>query len=147
MSDVLKHTPKPLIEEHYHINALINAQEKRTADRVFHQNKLKELNDREDYITDSKPVIQTDFWCNKCKKDFKGQAVRQIEVDWSNTSQRIAYYKTKCFKGHWCMRLVTDRHKDGFFIQSKLMALDRGNHYADTVQPNETNFNLLYGKK
>lgn len=143
----LDHVPHPEIENHYHIRELIDAQEKRHKDREFHRNKQKELEDRESYITDSKPVTVTDFWCDKCKEDFKGQAVRQIEVDWSNTSQHIAFYKTKCFKGHWCQRLITDRHKDGFFQKSKLLVLDRGNHAADIVQPWETNYHLLYGKK
>lgn len=140
-------TPHPDIEDHYHIQSLINAQEKRTEDRAYHQNRVKELKERDDLIADSKFVTATDFYCVKCKKDFKSQAVKQIELDWTNSSQRIAFYKTKCFKGHWCIRLITDRHKDGFFQKSRFVALDRGNHYADTVQPHETGFNLLYGKK
>lgn len=138
--------PKPLIEEHYHIQELIDRQEKRTDDRNYHREKEKERGEREDLIKDSKQVAITDFFCRQCKKDFKAQAIRLIEQDWT-CNQRIAYYKTKCFKGHWCMRLITDRHKDAFWSKSKLMALDRGNHYADTIQPYETGFNLLYGKK
>lgn len=139
--------PHPTIEDHFHIQELINGQEKRSEDREFHRNRIKALEEREDLIKDSKPVTLTDFWCDTCKKDFKSQAIRQVELDWSNTSQRVAFYKTKCFKGHWCIRLITDKHKDGFFVKSRFMSLDRGNHFDDTVQPNETNFNLLYGKK
>lgn len=140
-------SPHPLVEDHYHIQELITAQEKRSADRTYHRERIKGLEDREDLIKDSKLVAITDFWCDRCKEDFKAQAIRQIEVDWSNTSQRVAFYKTKCFKGHWVMRLITDRHKDGFWTKSRFVALDRGNHYADTVQPFETGFNLLYGKR
>lgn len=143
----LDHIPHPLIEDHFHIRDLIAGQEKRSSDREYHRNRVKELEDRDSLITDSKPFALTDFWCNECKKDFKAQAVREIETDWSNPTQRIAFYKTKCFKGHWCQRLITDRHKDGFWQRSRFVALDRGNHYNDTVQPFETGFNLLYGKK
>lgn len=141
------YSPKPLTEEHYHVQDLIDRQEKRTDDRNYHREKEKERAEREDLIKDSKIITVTDFWCNTCKEDFKSMAIKQVEVDWSCPSQRIAFYKTKCDGGHWCIRLVTDRHRDGFYSKSKLMELDRGNHYADTVQPYETNFNMLYGKK
>lgn len=143
----LDHTPHPLVEDHYHIRDLINAQEKRSADREYHRSRLKDLSDREGLIDDSKMASITDFYCTKCRKDFKAQAVKQVETDWTNSTQRIAFYKTKCFRGHWVQRLITDRHKDSFWQRSKLVALDRGNHYADTIQPWETGFNLLYGKK
>ncbi len=142
-----KHAPKPLIEEHYHIQELVDRQEKRTSDRNYHREKAKDREERNDLIKDSKPVALTDFWCESCAKDFKSVAIKQIEVDWSCPTQSIAFYKTKCYCGKWCIRLVTDRHKDAFWSKSKLMALDRGNHYADTIQPYETNFNLLYGKR
>src|ERR1700748_422581 len=121
----LDQAPHPLIEDHYHIRDLINAQEKRSDDREYHRNRIKEDEDRESYITDSKPVTITDFYCDRCGLDFKAQAVRQVETDWTNTRQKISYYKTKCFNGHWCMRLITDRHKDSFWTKSRLVALDR----------------------
>lgn len=139
-------TPHPNIEDHYYIQELIQGQERRHADRVAAQNRVKSLEERDKLIEDSKLFTLTDFWCDECKVDFKAQAVKQIEDDW-NANQRIAFYKTKCWRGHWCIRLVTDRHKDAFFYRSKFMALDRGNHFADTVQPFETGFNMLYGKK
>lgn len=133
-------------EEHYHIQDLIKAQEKRSYDRQFHRNRIKELEEREDLIKDAKTFIVTDFWCDKCKEDFKSQAVKQIEVDWSNTSQRKAFYKTKCWKGHWCIRLITDKFKDKFWQKSKSCALDRGRHAVDIIQSFETGYNLVYGK-
>lgn len=139
--------PKPIIEQHHHIQELIDRQQVRSDDRTFHRERIKALEEREDLIKDSKEYALTDFWCDTCKEDFKAVAIRQIEVDWSCPTQRIAFYKTKCFRRHWCIRLITDRHKDGFYLKSKFVNLDRGNHYADTVQPFETGFNLLYGKR
>ena len=141
------HEPRPNIEHHYHIRELIEGQEKRTADRNYHRDKEKEREERNDLIKDAKLVTLTDFWCEGCKKDFKSIAIKQIETDWSNSTQNIAFYKTKCYCGKWCIRLITDRYRDAFWSKSKLMALDRGNHFADTIQPYETNFNLLYGKR
>lgn len=139
--------PRPEIENHFHIRELIEAQEKRSDDRNYHRNKEKEKAEREDLIKDSKWLTLTDFYCDKCREDFKSQAVKQVEIDWSCDTQNIAYYKSKCSKGHWCQRLITDRHRDGFWTRSRLMVLDRGNHSADIIQPHETNFHLLYGKK
>lgn len=139
--------PRPEIEQHYHIRELIEGQEKRASDRQYHRDRVKDLQERDDLIKDSKIVAITDFYCDRCGKDFKAQAVRQIETDWTNTQQKVAYYKTKCFQGHWCIRLITDRQKDKFWSKSKLVVLDRGKGFADIIQPFETNFNLLYGKK
>lgn len=143
----LDHTPHPLVEDHYHIRSLIASQEKRFDDRSYHREKTKEREDRNDIIKDAKIVCITDFWCDKCEKDFKSMAIKEIEIDWTNSGQYISFYRSKCDRGHWCIRLVTDRHKDGFWTKSRRMAIDRGSHFADTIQPYETNFNLLYGKR
>ncbi len=143
----LDQTPHPLVEDHYHIRSLIEGQEKRTADRAYYQDRLKELEERSNLIKDSKPFALTEFYCDRCGKDFKSQAIKEVEIDWSNTTQSIAFYKTKCFQGHWCQRLITDRNKDRFWAKSKLVAMDRRVHKDDTLQPWETGFNLLYGKK
>lgn len=139
--------PKPLVEEHYHIQSLIESQQKRVDDREYHRNVAKERVERDDLINEAKQVVVADFWCEDCKLDFKGGAVKQVETDWTNSDQRIAFYKMKCDCGKWCIRLVTDRNKDAFWSKSRLIALDRGKHFADTVQPHETGYNLLYGKK
>lgn len=139
--------PKPLIEQHHHIQELIERQQVRSDDRQYHKDRIKALEEREDLIKDSKEYALTDFWCDKCKEDFKAVVIRQIEEDWSNTTQRIAFYKTKCFKGHWCIRLITDKEKDGFYLKSKFIALDRGKYHTDILQPFETGFNLMFGKK
>ncbi len=142
-----KYGPKPLVEEHHHIQDLIDRQQKRADDRTYHRNQDKQKSERNDLIKEAKIVIVTDFWCEMCKKDFKSMAIKQIEIDWSCSEQNIAFYKTKCECGKWCIRLITDKERDAFWFRSKLVALDRGNHFADIIQPFETGFNLLYGKK
>lgn len=139
--------PQPLIEEHYTIQSLINAQEKRVEDRNYHRNRIKELQERDELIASVQNIVLTDFYCDKCGKDFKAQAIKQVEVDWTNLTQKVAYYKTKCFQGHWCIRLITDKNKDAFWQKSKQVAIDRGKGFNDMIQPGETNFKLLYGHK
>jgi len=142
-----ENTPRPDIELHPHIRDLIEGQEKRVYDRNYHRSKDKEKEERDDLIKDNKMMAVTDFYCTDCKKDFKGVAVKQVEVDWTNSTQRIAFYKTKCFCGKWAVRLITDKNRDGFWVRSRAVRADQGKHYADMIQPHETGFNLLYGRK
>lgn len=135
------------IENHYHIKSLIDAQTIRANDREYHRNLKKEKDERIKLIEDAKLIVLTDFWCNKCKQDFKSMAARQFEIDWSNPAQYIAYYKAKCDKGHWNIRLITDKQKDGYWTRSRAVAMERGIFHNDTLQPHETGFNALYGKK
>lgn len=142
-----EHQPRPNIEEHYHIRELIEAQEKRSEDRNYHRDRQKGRDERDALIRDAKWMEVLDFWCEDCPKDFKSMAVKQVEQDWNLPSQSIAFYRAKCDCGKWCQRLVTDKFSDPYWTRSRSVARDRGNHHADTVQPWETGFNMLYGKK
>jgi hypothetical protein len=147
-SDPLRNTPVPLVEEHYHIRELIERQEKRTADRNDHREREKQKAERVSELRDTKPITITDFYCDTCRKDFKQIAVLHLEDDWTCEGQLIAFYKAKCRTcSKWCMRLVLDKHKDSFYYRSKAIAVDRGKHHNDLIQPFETGFNLLYGKR
>lgn len=141
-----EHVPRPLVESHYHIRMLIEGQEKKAEDRTYHLNKAKTKAERQDLINDAKPFVATEFWCETCGIDFRAQAVKEVEIDWSNPNQFIAFYKTKCFEGHWCIRLITDKERDGYWVRSRAVHRDRGVHYKDTIQPHETGFNMLYKK-
>ncbi len=141
-----EHTPRPLTESHYHIRELIEIQEKRAADRTSHRDRAKALEERNDIIKDAKHKVLTEWWCDVCKEDFKGEAFKEVEVDWSNPSQFIAFYKTKHWCGRWCIRLITDRHKDAYWFKSRAVHKDQGEHYEDTLQPYQTGFNMLYKK-
>lgn len=141
-----QYAPHAAIEDHHHIQDLIAAQDKRHEDRTITREREAMRHERDEEIKKTQMVVLTDFFCSTCRIDFKSVSIKQWEVDWSNASQHIAFYKTKCDKGHWCIRHITDKQKDGFYVRSKLMALDRGNHYADTIQPWETGFNMLYKK-
>ena len=141
------YAPKPEIENHHYIQDLISSQEKRVADRTYHQDRIKQNEERDQDINAAPMKDTKPFYCEKCKKDFMGEAIKQVEVDWSNTNQHIAFYRSKCFCGKWCMRLITDKNSDRYWFKSKKVAQDRGNHFQDLIQGFETNYQLLYGKK
>jgi len=142
-----ENTPRPEIENHYHIRMLFEAQERNASDRQFHRDREKMAQERSDLIKDAKPKEVKAFWCDTCKLDFLGESIKEVEVDWSNPSQHIAFYRTKCFKGHWCQRLITDTYKDVYWFRSRKVAQDRGKHAKEILQPHETNYQLLYGRK
>lgn len=141
------YSPKPEVENHFHIADLINAQDKRATDRTYHQDRIKQNEERDKDIKDA-PMKETKaFYCEQCNEDFMGEAIKQVETDWSNPYQRIAFYKSKCFKGHWTMRLITDKNSDRYWFKSKRVAQDRGKHSNDLLQSFQTNYQLMYGKR
>lgn len=142
----MKQESKLNIENHYHIQSLIEGQQRRVDEREYFREKQKEKLERNQLIQEAHMVAVTDFYCDKCKKDFKSMAIKQIESDWLS-NQFIAFYKTKCDKNHWCIRYITDKHHDPYWMRSRAVARDRGRAFNDIIQPGETGFNLLYGKK
>jgi len=137
----------PDLEDHPYIRSLIERQEKRTRDRNIHHDRHKANEERDKEIYSRKPVDIVEFYCDWCDEDFAQIAYRQVEVDWSNSRQHIAYYKTKHDCGNWCIRHITDRFNDIYWSSSRQVANDRGKHHADLLQPFESNYELLYGRK
>ena len=142
-----EHTPRPNVEYHYHIRDLIESQDKRATARNEFRAREKEKEERESLIQSTPAFVLTDFWCDECRKDFKAQAIKEVEVDWSNVNQRVAFYRTKHWCGAWCIRLVTDKNRDRYWFKSKAVRTDRGRHMLDLLQPFEEGYQLMYGKK
>lgn len=141
MKDPLKHQPKPEIENHYHIQDLINRQQARSEDKTRHKDIDKKRDEVLKDIAGFKDIELLDFYCKHCKRDFKGRAKKQID-NWST----IAYYKIKHICGNWCIRHITDRVRDPYFYYSKNVARDRGEATLDTLQSFETGYNMVYKK-
>lgn len=140
-----KYDPKPLIESHYHIQSLIEGQRKRVDEREYYRDKEKYKKERNDLIKEAHLVAVTEFYCDKCKQDFKSMAIKQIETDWT-LNQFVAFYKAKCDVGHWCIRYITDKNADPYWMRSRAVARDRGTHYKEILQPGETGYNMMYKK-
>lgn len=85
------------------------------------------------------------FYCSKCKKDYFPKRIVKVEQqDW-NTSGTFRYWRSKhC--GIWNKRLITQKIKDKFFIKSPSMIRDRRRYKLDLLQPQETGFDMMYGK-
>lgn len=139
--------PKTNVEQHHHIEDLIEGQKKRTEDRHYHQERIKKAEEREKDMREAKLLQVVDFHCRHCRVDFTSTAMAQVEIDWSNPTQRIAFYKMKHKEcGNWCIRHITDKWKDAFWSLSRKVNNDRSKFHNDLIQPYEEGFNLLYGK-
>lgn len=142
-----EHEPRPDIEYHHHIRDLIEMQDKKARDRQMYRERQKALEDRDKEIASTKPKEVLPFWCRKCKEDFAAETIREIEKDWGDHKSNIAFYRTKCDKGHWCIRLAMDKFYDPYWRLSRKARKDQGEHFADIIQPFESGFELLYGHK
>ena len=142
-----RHEPETGVEMHPHIKMLIESQEKRSQDRITHQDRAKAHAEREEEIIIQKSYGIIEFWCDQCQEDFANFAHKHVEVDWSNSGQRVAYYKSKHDCGNWVIRHITDKNDDPYWFESRSIATDRGEHHNDLIQPFETGYNLLFGRK
>lgn len=134
-------SPHPLTEDHYHIQELIEGQEKRSADRTRHQNIEKQRDEFKKTVASFKDIEFLDFYCTDCEIDFVARARKQID-SWG----KIAYYKIKHTCGKWCIRHITDKFKDAYFLRSKKLARERIERHNDTIQSFQNGYNSLYKK-
>lgn len=141
MKNFFKQNPHPLVEDHYHIQELIEAQQKRADERTRWQNEKKNIDSFEKYVQGFKDVELLDFFCTHCERDFIGKARKQID-SWG----QMAYYKIKHRCGTWCIRHITNRDRDAYFFRSKKVAYDRAENAINMLQSWETGYNTVYGK-
>lgn len=141
MRTQFEYDPKPVVEEHYYIQDLINKQERRTAEKRRYRDQKAQENDRRDSIDGFPDIATLDFYCEHCKVDFVARAKKQID-SWD----LIAYYKMKHRCGTWSVRHITDRDRDPYFFRSKKIAWQRADKVVDILQPFETGYNMAYGK-
>lgn len=142
-----EHTPRPEVEHHPHIRMLIEGQEKKANDRIRHRDREKEYAERQEEIDRYKDIDIVEFFCSLCQEDFAHIAHKQVEIDWSNSRQNVAFYKGKHDCGTWAIRHITDKFSDPYWLESPQVARDRGKHHNDILQSFETGYNLLYGRK
>lgn len=85
------------------------------------------------------------FYCKVCKKDYFPMRIVKVEQNDWNTGGTFRFWRSKhC--GVQNVRLITQKIKDKFFIKSPSVCRDRRLNSNDLIQPQQTGFNLLYGK-
>ena len=91
----------------------------------------------------------TDFYCKKCNCDYEDlNASPIIETDWTQKGKYLVYVNSKHKKcSTWNRRYATNKNLDPYWVKSPKMKRDQGNYYRDMIQPHESGFDMLYGRK
>lgn len=84
----------------------------------------------------------TEFWCQVCSKDYIRLA-HKIVI--SSYEEPIAFYESKCPKGHYCRRRITDKMTDPYYFQSEQLRRARVELERDLIQPGDPRFKRIYG--
>lgn len=116
-------------------------------------NNIWDYRDNEKARDELKKEINTDeesppqiFYCKRCKKDYLPKRIVKVDSkDW-NTNQLFRFWRSKHCKT-WNVRFITNKVKDPFWIKSPSVIQDRRKNALDLIQPGETGFSMLYGKK
>ena len=137
----MKFQPRAQVEYHPQIQDLIDRQQHRQDDRQYHRDIEKHRDELLKDIQGAKEYEIMAFYCEDCKLYFEARARKQVD-NW----QPMAYYKTKCRCGKWCLRRITEKVWDRYWFKSLKVAKDRYSEFASILQPFETNFNLMWGK-
>lgn len=133
-----------LAREHDDVTRLAAVMNRNADERAAE--KRKRERERELDVDESIPAVI--FYCGPCGKDFTPRRIfKEEDQDW-NRGGKFRYWKARhrdC--GTWCKRLISDKAKDPFWRLSPSVKRQRALFKRDVLQPHETGFNMLYGKK
>ena len=122
-------------------------------ERFDHQQKLRQemeererpFKDRVRAIMEAPRFTQTDFWCDKCKKDCSGLGYRQVNT----FRERLptAWFTGFCPIGHRLIRRITDKDSDPYYDRSLIVQRSRYEMADDLMTPDDPRFKVLYPKQ
>jgi len=106
--------------------------------------KLRELIAKEHDVDEQ--IAPSIFYCDKCKQDYTPERIYKREVkDWNNNGT-FRYWQSKhCSK--WNTRLISEKIKDKFFIKSPSIIRERRLRKQEMLQPGQSGYDMLYGRK
>ncbi len=102
----------------------------------------KKLTERAQEIKDAPPSQMMDFYCSTCEKDFGGLGFKQVCIP--KVSVWFAWYETPCPEGHICLRYITDKIADPYFVQSPFVRAQQVEFEDSMVGPDNPRFKVLY---
>ena len=125
------------------VNKLAEIVTKQANERDKDREAEKKRTELERYIASVPTPFATEFWCDKCQKDFNRMAHKVVITAFG---QPIAMYRAKCPKNlHWCTRRITDKIHDEYYRRSALVRRARVELERDLIQPGDPRFNRIYG--
>ena len=129
-------------EYHPEIQALVKAHEKRQADRQYHRDIEKMRDDMIKEIKSAPEFEKIHCYCEGCGREFTARAGKIVD-SWSP----IAWYITKCRCGKRQLRRITDKIWDRYYFKSKEIFKQRFDNFADILQPFQSGYEMMWGKK
>lgn len=101
------------------------------------------LEERTREIVDAKQVLRMSFWCEDCSADFNARATKIVRKHPGKLP--IAWWVAFCPVRHKCIRRITDKINDKYYLQSLVVRRDRAKFADDLLTPDHHRFWLLYG--
>jgi hypothetical protein len=103
------------------------------------------LRDRLSVIFESAKFVNTDFWCNECKRDCSGTGFRQVCT--VNEQWPTAWYTGYCPLGHKMIRRITDKGSDPYYEMSLMIQRQRYELRDAMLDPSDPRFKVVYPKQ
>lgn len=132
-------------EESSAVKRLKKRIESNREERAAYQRMYDKLQERTREIVDAAQKLRYPFWCEECKADFMAIAYKVIRKRPGKLP--IAWYVAFCPARHKCIRRITEKPNDPYFIKSFIVRRDRARHRDDLLTPADNRFWLLYGHK
>lgn len=114
-------------------------------ERAAYQKMYDQLQDRTREIVDAKDKWPNSFWCDICKADFNARAHKVVRK--LPRRMPFAWWVGYCPKKHKCIKRITERPNDPYYLKSFVVRRDRARYKDELLTPNDHRFWLLYGHK
>lgn len=114
-------------------------------ERAAYQRMYDRLQENIRMIVEAPQKLRYPFWCDECKSDFMGigyKVMRKLRA-----RLPIGWWVAYCPARHKCIRRITDRSNDPYFVKSFIVKRDRARYRDDLLTPDDHRFWLLYGHK
>lgn len=115
-----------------------NREERRRYEKMY-----EDLADRVREIGDAKERLMTAFWCDTCEADFNGIGYKVVVKQPAKLP--IAWYVGYCPELHKCVKRITEKVNDKYYLKSYIVRRDRARYADDLLTPDDHKFWLLYG--
>lgn len=83
-----------------------------------------------------------DFWCDECEVDFTQEGYKTVHRLFGDP---IVAYRTEHECGNECIRLMTHRDHDDYYIRSDKIQEQRNQYETEFLMHEQYGFNTLYG--
>lgn len=112
-------------------------------ERARYQRRYDQLQERVREIADARQLIRMSFWCESCEADFNAKAYKVVRLHRGKLP--IAWWVGFCPARHKCIRRITDKVNDKYYLRSFIVKRDRARYADDLLTPEHHRFWLLYG--